>query len=172
MIAEFAALARRVAELERRLDTAQQFGVVDEVDAGRQMLRLDLGEGLRSPWVPYSQPAGALKVHAPPTVGQQMVLSSPSGDLAQGVAAPLSFTTGEPSPSAAGDSNTITFGAVRIDLAAGGLTITAGGVVVVVSGSGLTITGGSVRHNGVSIGADHVHGGVDRGGGVTNPPIT
>ena len=170
MIQAFAALARRMAELERRVDNAQHFGTVDEVDPARQMVRLDLGDGLRSPWAPYGQSAGALKIHAPPTIGQQMALFSPSGDLAQGVATPLSFTAGEPSPSSAGDINTLTFGEIRIDLAEDALTITAGGVVVTLSAAGLAITGGSVRHDGMNIGANHRHGGVDRGDGNTDPP--
>lgn len=170
MIDAFAALARRLAELERRVDNAQHFGTVDEVDPARQMVRLDLGGGLRSPWVPYGQTAGALKVHAPPTVGQQMALASPSGDLTQGLATPLSFTAGQPSPSSAGDVNTLTFGQVRVDLAGDAITITAGGVVVTISAAGLSVEGGAVRHDGTNIGATHTHGGVDRGGGTTDPP--
>lgn len=170
MIEALSTIFQRLAEVERRLDGAQQFGLVDEVDAARQMVRLDLGDGLRSPWVPYGQSAGALKIHAPPTVGQQMSLSSPSGDMTQGVAAPLSFTDSEPSPSSDGSSNTLTFGRVQVHLTENGVTITASGVTVAITAAGLAITGGEVRHNGVNIGDDHVHGGVDRGSGVTNPP--
>lgn len=170
MIDAFTAVARRLAELERRVDNAQHFGTVDEVDPARQMVRLDLGGGLRSPWVPYGQSAGALKVHAPPSVGQQMALASPSGDLTQGFVTPLSFTTGQPSPSSAGDINTLTFGQIRIDLAREAITITAGGVMVTISAEGLSVEGGVVRHDGTNIGATHTHGGVDRGNDDTDSP--
>ncbi|MDF3606559.1 hypothetical protein PE067_10645 [Paracoccus sp. DMF-8] len=123
-----------------------------------------------SPAIPYAQFAGALKVHTPPTAGQLMTLTAPSGEMEQGLAIPTSFGGGNAAPSSAGDSNTITFGAVRIDLSSDAATITVGGVTMVISGSGVAITGGRVTHNGTDIGDTHRHGGVDRGSSATDPP--
>lgn len=164
------ALARRMAELERKLDASFRQGVVAEVDPANGTVRLDLGDGMLSPHIPFVQTAGALKVHSPPSVGQLMVLSAPSGETEQGFATPLSFGGGNDPPSTAGNENVVTFGSVRIELVAGGLKIAVGGTTVEVTAGGVAITGGTVTHNGKNIGSTHKHGGVDRGGSNTDEP--
>lgn len=170
MIRELADLARRLAELERRMAASGRSGTVSQVDAAQGLIRLDLGEGMLSPWVPYVQTAGALKVHSPPSVGQQMILVSPSGETSQGYATALSFGGDNGSPSSSGDEHVVTFGGVRLDLTSESLRATIGGVTLTISGSGVTITGGSVTHDGKNIGSTHTHGGVDRGDKDTDPP--
>ena len=108
-VRELVELVSRVAELERRFAGVLRHGTVAEVDPERQRVRLDLGpahgaEGrFLSPWVPYAQFSGALRVHTPPTVGQQLTAMSPSGDFQKAVALPLTHHSGNPSPSTAGD---------------------------------------------------------------------
>lgn len=170
MIREFADLARRMAELERRMAASGRFGTVAEVDAARGLIRIDLGDGMLSPWVPYVQTAGALKVHSPPSIGQQMILVAPSGETSQGYATALSFGGGNGSPSTADDEHVATFGAVRMALTADSLAVSIGGVTLAISGAGVAITGGTVTHDGKNIGSTHTHGGVDRGTANTNPP--
>ena len=122
-VRELVELVSRVAELERRFAGVLRHGTVAEVDPERQRVRLDLGpahgaEGrFLSPWVPYAQFSGALRVHTPPTVGQQLTAMSPSGDFQQAVALPLTHHSGNPSPSIAGDENVVTYGNVRMTLA-------------------------------------------------------
>lgn len=191
-IRELVEIAARVAELERRIAGVMRHGVVAEVDPEKQRVRLDFGpshggEGkFLSPWVPYAQFSGALKVHTPPTVGQQMTAMSPTGDFRQAVAIPLTHSDQNPSPSGAGDQNVVTYGNVTMTLAddlvrseVGGLTfeltsaaaqITIGGVTFKVSGAGVEITGGTVKHDGKNIGSTHIHGGVIPGGGTTDVP--
>lgn len=163
-------LAARVSEVERQNAASSRRGVVAEVDAAAGTVRLDLGDGMLSPAIPYGQFAGALKVHTPPTVGQLMTLTAPSGEMEQGLAIPTSFGGGNDAPSSAGDSNAITFGAVRIDIGAEAATVTVGGVSMVISDAGVEITGGRITHNGTDIGDTHRHGGVDRGSGTTDEP--
>lgn len=170
MIREFADLARRVAEMERRMAASGRSGTVAAVDAAQGLIRLDLGDGMLSPWVPYVQTAGALKVHSPPSVGQQMILVAPSGETSQGYATALSFGGDNGSPSSAGDEHVVTFGDVRLDLTGDAIVIAIGGVTLAISASGLAITGGTVTHNGKNIGSTHTHGGVDRGNDNTDPP--
>ncbi len=167
-------LAARLADLERRIAASHVVGKVVQVDPAGGRVRLDLGEAtgggrLLSPWVRYAQTGGALKVHSPPTVGQQMAIASPGGDMAQGVASSVGFSDANPSPSGAGDQNVITFGAVTITLTGSGLTIAAGGTTVEISGAGLAVTGGDVTHDGTNIGATHVHPHGDPAG-VTGGP--
>lgn len=131
---EAATLARRISELERRLANVIREGVVEEVDPTRQRVRLRLGgqggDAFLSPWVPYAQHAGALKLHTPPSVGQQMTLYSPAGDIRRGQAQPFTWSQAEPAPSAAGDVHVLTFGGVRIEVRADGLRIALGDSVV------------------------------------------
>ena len=73
-IREIVELVARVTDLERRVAGVMRHGTVAEVDPGRQRMRLDFGpthggQGrFLSPWLPYAQFSGALRVHTPPTV--------------------------------------------------------------------------------------------------------
>lgn len=175
-------MARRIAETERRLDSVVKQGPVAEVDpkAGTVRIRLNPeseSEAFLSPPIPYAQIAGALKVHAPPSVGQQMTVISGAGDFRQGLAVPMTWSNKNTSPSDKGDENIITFGDVRMEMRGGEIVVKVptlkfecGGVTVVIDGSGVTISGGTVRHDGKNIGSTHVHGGVIPGGGNTGVP--
>lgn len=163
-------LAAAMADLRRMIAAAHRQGTVSEVNPAEGLVRLDLGDDMLSPWIPYVQTAGALKVHSPPSVGQMMVMIAPSGETSQGFAAPLSFGGGNAPPSTAPDQHVLTFGAVRIDLADDGLVVTVGGVTLTISAAGVAITGGQVTHNGVNTGSDHVHGGVMTGSADTDVP--
>lgn len=176
-IRELVEVAARLADLERRVSGMVRHGTVAEVDPAGQRIRLDMGpahggEGqFLSPWIPYAQIAGALRVHTPPTVGQQFTAISPTGDIRQAVAMPLTFSGATPSPSGSGDENVITFGEVTITLAGSGLDVAVGGVSLSISGSGVEITGGTVTHNGTNIGDTHTHTDTaGLGAGTTSPP--
>lgn len=170
-----AELFRRVAEIERRVDGSIKQGPVAEVDpaAGTVRIRLneeEADEPFLSPPIPYAQVAGALKVHSPPSVGQQMTIVSGAGDFRQGLAIPMTWSDANPSPSGSGDEHVLTLGDVRIELTGGGLKIVAGGVSVDITGAGVTFAGGRVEHDGKNIGADHIHGGVLAGADKTDVP--
>lgn len=188
---ELVEVAARVAELERRVTGMMRHGTVHEVDPAKGQMRLKLGdadngEPFLSPWVPYSQLAGAIKAHIPPAVGQQFTLAAPNGDWQQAVAVPLTWSNANASPSGAGDENVVTYGNVRMTLkndlvkvVVGGLSfeltsakaeVNVGGVTFTVAGGGVDITGGQVRHNGKNIGSTHIHGGVMSGGSLTDVP--
>ncbi|MFA8386871.1 MAG: phage baseplate assembly protein V [Pelagibaca sp.] len=149
-VRELVELVSRVAELERRFAGVMRHGTVAEVDPERQRVRLDMGpahggEGrFLSPWVPYAQFSGALRVHTPPTVGQQLTAMSPSGDFQQAVALPLTHHTGNPSPSVAGDENVVTYGNVRMTLADDLVRVDVGGTLFELTSAKVTLsTGGS-----------------------------
>jgi phage baseplate assembly protein gpV len=168
-IREIVELVARVTDLERRVAGVMRHGTVAEVDPGRQRMRLDFGptHGGRgrflSPWLPYTQFSGALRVHTPPTVGQQFTVMSPSGDFQQAVAVPLTHHAGNPSPSTAGDENVITYGNVRMTLAddlvrvdvggsllkmtAAEITLSTNGSSIVLNACGVTINGARIDLN-------------------------
>lgn len=190
-IRELVELASRVAELERRFSGTMRHGTVEEVDPGKQIVRMNFGKDVDgkpflSPWVPYAQIAGALKVHTPPSKGQQFTMLSPTGDWQQAVALPMTWSDQNKSPSSNGDENVLTYGNVKatikddltqvdvggtvLEVTSGHVKITVGGVTVEISGEGVAITGGKVTHDGKNIGSTHIHGGVVPGGGLTDVP--
>lgn len=115
---QITALMRDVADLKRRADTVVRHGKVAKVDANKHRVRLTIGgtekEPLESPWVPYGQIAGALKIHTPPSVGQQMTLFAPTGDFRQALALPLTWSDDNKSPSEKSDEHVLTFENVKI----------------------------------------------------------
>jgi phage baseplate assembly protein V len=118
---ELAELVVRIAELERRFANMMRHGTVEQVDAKKQRLRIRLGEGddgapFIGPWVPYAQLAGDLKLHTPPSKGQQMTMLNPTGDFRQAVAIPLTWSDRNQSPSEKPDEHVLTFGSVRVTL--------------------------------------------------------
>ena len=84
-------LARRVAEIERRMRGRSQEGRVVEADPAQGRYRVALREGddeFLSPWLrTEALSAGALRVQAEPTVGQTVRVRSESGDLTDGIIA-------------------------------------------------------------------------------------
>ena len=120
---EIVELAARIAELERRFSGMVRHGTIEEVDPAKQIMRLNFGKDVDgkpflSPWIPYAQIAGALKVHTPPSKGQQFTALSPNGDWRQAVAMPMTWSNQNPSPSDKGNENVLTFGSVTIRITA------------------------------------------------------
>ena len=152
MSSEFIKLAQRVADLERRMKGMCRYGTVHEVDPTSRTVRLKLGEGtagepfLTAP-IPYAQTAGAVKLHNPPSVGQQMAAMTPSGDLRQAVAQPLGFSDANQSPSLAGDEHVMTFGSVTVSLKGDRLIIQVGSTSMVISTSEVSISADDIYLN-------------------------
>ena len=183
-------ILRRIAENERRQDSMIKQGTVAEVDPKAGTVRIRYGgtddKPFLSPPIPYAQMAGALKIHSPPSVGQQMTAISGSGDFRQGLAVPMTWSDSNTAPSEKGDENVLTFGNARVELrgdelliSIGGFSIslstsgakfTIGGVTHEISAAGLSTKGGKIEHDEKNIGSDHVHGGVERGGSRTSGP--
>ena len=176
-IHELVELASRVAELERRFAGMMRPGTVEEVDPKKQIVRLNFGDSddgkpFLSPWVPYAQIAGALKVHTPPSKGQQFTMLSPSGDWQQAVALPLTWSDQNQSPSDKGDEHVLTFGNVRITLKDNLTEVKVGDVTMKVTGDGVSITGGRVEHDDKNIGSTHRHEDVTPGADLTGVPTS
>lgn len=176
MIAELTALAGRVADLERRLAGTMRHGKVDEVNPEEAWVRLDFGKNdngdkFLSPKIPYAQIAGELKLHSPPSEGQQMTMLAPGGDWQQAVAVPMTWSNDNPSPSDAGDVHKLTFGEWVITLETGTLTVECGGTKWTFSSDGLVQDGGHIEHDGLAIDAHHKHSDVVAGGDLTGPPV-
>lgn len=75
-----------LAELARLIENLIRFGTVAEVQVKPPRVRVKSGD-ITTAWRPWlNLRAGADREWDPPTVGEQVVLFSPSGNLAQGVA--------------------------------------------------------------------------------------
>lgn len=176
----FVEIMERIARLEQRTAHAAVHGAVTDVDTEKQLARIRIGgtdeEPYKSPWIPYAQFAGALKVHTPPTVGQNMTLFSPTGDPSQGALLPLTWNDANKSPSTKADENVITFGNVRIELKNDRLYVKVGGSEITITGDKMTVKantefdGDTVKHKGVSIDKTHKHKGVAAGAALTDVP--
>ena len=168
---------QRIQALERRVAGLLRHGAVSEVDTAKGLVRLTIApeadHAFLSPWIPYGQIAGpstGLKVHTPPVVGQNMTLVSPSGDLRQAVALPMTWSDQAVSPGQ-GPHPVATYGAFKIEILHDEMkvtvpkaTIVAGGSTFELTGPGLKlaadkvqIDGSSVKHNAKEIGDSHRH---------------
>ena len=138
------------AETDRRVANLLMLGHIESVNAAAATARVALGGDLGTTDIPVGQiRAGALAMHWMPSVGEQVLIGCPSGDLAQAVILASVFAGNV--PAGASDQPTI-------DLASGTMRI---------DGS-LELTG-DVIAGGISL-RQHVHGGVVSGGALTGEP--
>lgn len=76
---------KTTAEITRCLQNMIIFGVVAEVDHKAARVRINSGD-LKTDWLPWLvQSAGEVRSWRAPSIGEQVVLLSPGGDLAGGV---------------------------------------------------------------------------------------
>lgn len=137
------------AEADRRIGNVVSIGIVTAVNAGAAKARVKIGD-LQSADIPVGQfRAGALSFWWMPTVGEQVLVAAPSGDMAQAVIVCSIFAGNAPSTDAASP---------MIDLAGGTLTVN-GDIVVT----------GDVIASGISL-VNHTHGGIAIGPSQTGVP--
>lgn len=160
------------AETERRVANMIRVATITSVDPAAGRARVTFGGDTESAWLPFpAVRAGAVQVWAAPSVGEQVVVTCPGGDTAQGLIVASLPSSGAPAPSGEGGAFVIAVGDSRIEISAAGVVVTAGGVSLALTGDGLAVTGGTVAHDGTDIGKTHVHSGVTAGGANTQPPV-
>lgn len=172
-------------DLLRRLDNLIRLGTIAAVDHQAARCTVSSG-GLRIPNLPWlALRAGASSDWDPPTVGEQCILLSPSGEPAQGIALIGLYSQQRPAPSNSANLRRRKYpdGAV-IDYDHATHTLTAtlpdggkaklvapGGVSILgdVNISGLVTVSEDVIAAGISL-VNHVHGGVQGGPSKTGAP--
>lgn len=116
----------KLADIARRLDNIIRLGTVAEVDHAQALCRVKSG-GITTGWLPWlERRAGTTRTWSAPTVGEQVVVFSPSGEPAAGVVLAGLYTTAHGQPSGTGDHHVIDFpdGArITYDHGAGDLTV-------------------------------------------------
>lgn len=107
--------AARIGELERRLGNLLRPGTIKEVDYANARVRVQTGGNVTA-WLPWmTTRAGGNREWNAPEVGEQVLLLSPHGELAQGYVLPSIYQDAHP---ANGDRATVR----RIDYADGAYT--------------------------------------------------
>ena len=92
-------------DLGRRIANLIRFGTIAEVDTAGARVRVTTG-GILTQWIPWmAARAGSTAEWNPPTVGEQVLLLSPSGEPAAGVALVGLYTEARPAPSSSPDEH-------------------------------------------------------------------
>lgn len=185
-------------EIYRLLSNLIRLGTIAEVDHAAARCRVQSGAVLTAPLPWLSARAGAAAVTwDPPSIGEQVVMFSPGGDLCAAVVLVGIYSTAKPAPSASETLHTqhYTDGAViEYDHASHALiaTLPAGGSAALTAPGGTTITGNVQINGNVQIAGDtgitgtatvdvdvlaagislktHKHSGVQAGSAITGLP--
>lgn len=89
-----------LAELSRRLENIIRFGTIAQIDYGEKKVRVQTGDILTN-WLNWRVArAGTTRTWNPPTVGEQVMILSPSGELANGLVMPSIYSDEYDAPSA------------------------------------------------------------------------
>ena len=174
-----------IAEIRRRLDNMIRLGTIAQVDHAKALCRVQSGAILTG-WLPWlSLRAGTTKRWNPPSNGEQCIVYSPSGELAQGIALVGIYSSNNPAPGNVANLDRTTYpdGAViEYDAAAHKLRaqLPGGGQAELIADGGITIVGDitltgtltasvDVIAAGISL-VNHLHGGVMAGPADTGAP--
>jgi len=173
-------------EIDRRLSNTVLIGTVSHVEGKRYKVTAG---NITTDWLRYGGTrAGALRMWSPLTVGEQVVVLSPSGDLAQGVIVASIESNAFPSPGSDGQTINVIFpDGSTLDFGGGTLSFETGAAVKIKAASiemeaGSISIKGPVDQSGGDITAEtdvvgggislktHTHGGVQSGGSATAGP--
>ncbi|MCQ4630936.1 phage baseplate assembly protein V [Shinella sp. CPCC 100929] len=160
-----------IRELKRRLlNMVREGKVIEHHPDDPKKLKADLGpEGspVPSPWLEFSERAGAVKSISRPSIGERVTVISPDGELGQASRVILGgFSDQNAHPEQAADGELIqTIGGAVLRFHSGGLDIKGR---LHVDGD-VRAEGGAFEHEGVNVGNNHIHTGDDMDG-LTGPP--
>lgn len=125
-----------LAEIDRRVANIFRIGTVYALDAANALVQVDLGD-LVTDWLPWGTGrAGSTRKWSAPSVGEQVMVFSPSGELAAGIVGPSIFQDAHPAPSNNPNVDNVTFAdgsSVNYDAGSNTLTVNvsgAGNIVV------------------------------------------
>lgn len=94
-----------LADIARRLDNLIRLGTIAEVDHASARCRVKTG-GLLTTWLPWmAHRAGNTLTWDPPTIGEQVIVFSPSGEPGAGLVLTGIYTTAHDQPSNSADDH-------------------------------------------------------------------
>lgn len=155
-------MSAEIGELQRRLANIFRVGKITEVNRSTGRVKVSF-QGVTSAWLPWmTSRAGAVKDWNPPSVGEQVCVCSPSGELEAGFVMSGSINyTDNPAPDSRENVQKITLPA------GGSYEISVGGMTLTLAGGKLTLNGtievtGDVKAGSISL-KNHKHGGITIG---------
>ena len=186
-------LRKRLAALERRMNTLILPGTAEANQGGRTKVRFDDagagGKPFSSPMLPQASSSGkngqGVSSFRKIGIGQPVYVVSPGGELGKHSRVfPAGPVEDHPSPGTAeadglvetignatvavkDGKTTLSVGGANVEIVDGAITLTAAEIRLV---GNVTIDGAGVRHNAKNIGDSHVHGGVLTGAAMTTEP--
>lgn len=87
------------ADLLRKLDNLIRLGTVEEVDCGRVKVRVKMIGNILTDWLPWiTTRAGEDRSWSAPSIGEQVIVLSPSGEIAKGIVLPAIYYEKYPPP--------------------------------------------------------------------------
>jgi len=185
-------------DVPRLIGDLLRLGTIASVDLSAATCTVTTGDVTTGdlPWL--AARAGGVRIWCPPTVGEQILLLCPEGDVEAGLVLPGVFSTANPAPSDQEHLFLVEFGdqaALSYDAAAHALVaqLPDGGTARVVAPGGLTVEGpvtikgpltvqddiacsgsvtadGDVTGEGTSL-KTHIHAGVTKGKDTTLAPL-
>lgn len=186
-----------IAELRRRLDNLIRPGTIYAVDQAKARCRVKTGE-LLTDWLPwFAHRAGALRDWNPPSLNEQCLVFSPSGEMGAGFVLVGVNSAAFPAPASSETEHSQTYAdgtVIAYDRASHTLTatLTAGGSAVLSAPGGVLINGNVTIQGAVSVSdgatitgtvtasqdvvaagislTSHTHGGVQGGNSSTGGP--
>lgn len=135
-------MMQALGEIDRRLSNLLRYGTIKALDEAHALVTVDIGD-CTTDWLPWFTPrAGGDRSWWAPEVGEQVMVLSPSGELAHGCVLPAIFQDAHPANGNSKDVHRVTFGdgtVVEYDRSAHHLNVdtsASNGSVVINTGSG------------------------------------
>lgn len=98
-----------IVELSQRLENLIRFGTVIAVDHAARRCRVKSGN-IETQWIKFNAGrAGNTRTWNPPTIGEQVTILSPSGELANGIAVPSIYSDAHDAPSNSPDLHIVEY---------------------------------------------------------------
>lgn len=149
-----------------------RIGTIASVDLADATATVQAGD-VTSPPLPWMEWAGAFRTWSPPSVGEQVLLLCPEGDIAAAVILRGIFSDARPAP--ASDENPSLYGpgGLVITLTPDGMRIVAPGGLAIegdVAITGTLTASEDVIGGGISL-KSHPHSGVQPGSGQSGGPV-
>ncbi|NRA86406.1 MAG: phage baseplate assembly protein V [Rhizobiales bacterium] len=118
-----------IAEITRLLENVLVMTSITEVDTAKAKVKVAVGDG-SSGWLPFSTPAGKVSIWSPPSVGQSVMLLSPSGNIDQAIVLSGGFNDANPPKSSEADCLHISIGSSSLFIKDGEVIIKADKITV------------------------------------------
>jgi phage baseplate assembly protein V len=176
LTARFRDAEAEIEQLKLRLDNTIREGRVTKVLPDKGKVEVDMN-GLASDELDLSHRSGSQREWDPPSVGERVLVLSPTGEPGLGVVLPGGYSDDFPAPhDKAGEyvrsngETRLLQTADRIEISAPTIVLRSGSATVTLTADLLKALVERVENNGRNIGADHTHGGVLPGGSNTDIP--